>query len=322
MPMFERKVSKGRIVLAMGVASALAACGGENTGWQPEEYEPREIEDGEPIELAPVEDVTPEVPSGPSVVGKDAESDLESVASVVAANCPGTTHTFEGTDDADTTFFDDYYFDTDLQTYIYPPFAYVLGDGNDTFSVNAYSEGYGTAAHCVVGGSGDDVIHIERASGAANSGEYFGYPTGLRIVGGLGRDTVYYGGQSYYYGSENYRPPFTFVDFDCRYDDVVVDEDGNNLVSTEVREIPYFNLYSNYDYENETYYSGYLLVVDPTDGEIWLHQNYYGEGAYNTLLGTVDGAVDASCVRVGTTPEPPAPVIVIEPPVIDEPAEF
>lgn len=308
--MFERKVSKGRIVLAVGVASALAACGGENTGWQPEEYEPSELGDTrEPIDIPPTESERPEVPSGPAVVGQNAESDLENTAGIAASACPGTNGTIEGTDDPDTMTF------SDVDGEIAAPFAYVLGDGNDTFYVNSVSS-YPEAQHCVVGGAGDDVFYVQRASGAGYSGEYSGNPTGLRIVGGLGRDTLYYGGVSYSSGSANYRPPFTFADFDCLYDEILVDEDGNNLVSTEVIEYPYFDAWSYYEYSANTYSNGtYHLVFDPIDGELWLAQNYYSE-AYNVLLGTVDGEANASCIRVGTTPTAPVPPPVI---TIDEP---
>ncbi len=192
------------------------------------------------------------------------------------------------------------------ELYIGEPTAYVTyGDEDSVAILSDNSEGIQPPVPaCYVAGPGDDFVYLYGYAYGTNSANDSGSVVALTVAGGSGADTLSYEVQSYGEGStlaySDYRPPFVFKDYEAGVDSVSIDG-SNAFVDSSVGDggvVVYETNFTSSTLVANYSSTQYVVVVDATDGQIWLAQNNEGT-AYNWLIGTLQGdAVDPDDVTV------------------------
>jgi len=198
------------------------------------------------------------------------------------------------------------------ELYIGEPTAYVTyGDEDSVSIVSDNSEGIQPPVQaCYVAGPGDDFVYLFGYAAGTNSANDSGSVVALTVAGGKGADTLSYEVQSYGEGStpaySDYRPPFVFKDYEAGVDSVSIDG-GNAFIDTTAGDngvVVYETNFTSSTLVANFSSTQYVVVVDATDGQIWLAQNNEGT-AYNWLIGTLQGdSVDPDDVTVTVVPPP------------------
>src|SRR5690606_26102091 len=140
----------------------------------------------------------------------------------------------------------------------------------------------GAATTCVLGGAGNDLVHLA-ASAPDGSGS-------LHLVGGGGADVLSYEAQGNGHGSgpAEQREPFTFADFAAGMDKLRIDQDAVHASSL----VTMSDFGASSDGEHIACDS-YVVVLDPSDGEVWLSQTC-SDTVQNVLLGVLQSTTSVT----------------------------
>lgn len=160
-----------------------------------------------------------------------------------------------------------------------PGRAIVGFPGDDTITTSGTPE---PGTTCVLGGAGDDVIHL---IGSAPDGV-----GSLVLVGGGGADVLRYEveGTGNGHGPDEARDTFLFKDFAPGLDKLHIDGDKTHATSL----VASSDFTESSDGEHASCTS-YVVVLDPADGEVWLSQTCDGV-PQNVLLGTLQSKTPPS----------------------------
>lgn len=205
------------------------------------------------------------------------------VEEIVAAECPLPDYTIvEGTRIGDS------YEGEILDS---PPEAYALLNGDDYLEVLG-GTACTTEQSCVVGGAGDDTLEFGGSSWSEGSIWYGTSCPFVHFVGEDGADVIEYRVESTSAYTHD-RPIFTFRDFEPNIDLLVLGHAENLLDGADAASatppivIPNFEASTSAETGTCT---NWYVVLDPTDGEVWLTCD-----TYNELIGTLgDGTQEAS----------------------------
>lgn len=175
----------------------------------------------------------------------------------------------------------------DFPSYEGAPRRLTLGyDEDDVFSY-PYREGGAYDLSCMIGGRGDDTFDVEQS------------PTSLAqalLMGGMGADVFDYAttNDGTITDGPGERPAVIIRDFTSGVDKLRFSQTSVDLISTAVAEAVQFSATDFTGGTVQAYEScdNYLLVVDQTDGEVWMSRNYCeNTDNHNQLLIEITGDV-------------------------------
>lgn len=160
-----------------------------------------------------------------------------------------------------------------------PNRAIVGFPGDDTITTSGTLS---TGTTCVLAGAGNDLI---RLVGSAPDGV-----GSMVLVGGGGADVLSYEieGMGNGHAPDELRPPFLFKDFKPGEDQLRID--GDAAFALNVVSVSDFTESSDSEHESCT---NYLVVLDPTDGEVWFAQTC-DDVPQNVLIGILQSSTPPS----------------------------
>lgn len=317
--MVKRKVLRGVVVLAATAAAALTACGdngatdadaGGGNGGEGSDSDSDAGNSGGSSSSGQASTGGSGNDGGNGGQGGEPQVVPPTAAGLVAMYCAPLVD--DGNDPAYTIIEGDDEVNSYSELYIDEPTAYVTYGNEDSVSIlGDNSEGVEPPVPtCYVAGPSDDFVYLSGYAVGTNSANDSSSVVALTVAGGEGADTLSYEVQSYGELStlayNDYRPPFVFKDYKAGVDSVQIDG-AKSFVDTSVGDngvVVYETNFTSSTVVANFSSTQYVVVVDATDGQIWLAQNNEGT-AYNWLIGTLQGdSVDPDDVTVTVVPPP------------------